>query len=755
MQALQRLVGNRAVQGLLRHPAGSRKGASPSLYRAAGAVAGRRDVGRLTVQRHGSPEHLMLGQVNPRDLRVIADARDGARIAAARGESPIVARQNALHVLIQERARVRAWQTREPKSVTDVVDPEWQVRLVRVVPTKPPAAEGARTETICTYGEMNMLADYFGSVEEMKAASPDTLWKVLQTEREDYYLTLGSLAGELASSMFIEKDVKGWWSSSKVKHYLPQEKLLKENPSPDDYTETVPVGLASQDFEGSSRFKNMGPLNKKLNDASMLGFEAVPSARGVLSEDQGLANFYGQGKSTGTAWGVTARNACHFAPESWRTWEHYHDQALSLAEQAHSMGSVGSSQDKTNEERALYQSKAAELENEAWVTNGFGDHYLQDSFASGHLVNKALVMQWFTKHLKTYNEVPGDPQRLSRMEQAAQPGMAPQNYSKNLGVMAQNPQAAANMSSSDQAWASLGLAPVNVSPMAQGVFAAWRVHPTGSGSSIQSTQVRSLDRSSLAAGAPFPTTDEEADAALAELAKSGLCEATEIGEGKDAVRVFHLHAVDLPSPAEQQRKSRPGQNDPGRAVQTATSNMYYEWLNNSLVQAGAGALHDHFCVQGLWVGCDAANELFKIYGDYAMLAAGGGKGAEFAAETSQMSQANVSAVLSSSRPVAVARAQGMKAIMDRFPDRVVPDFKPVDLASKAGLGKAIAVDEFNPPGKTPLHLDMWHKELESYMDGKYLATLFDTWAHSYVARMPGLDELTSFNKVSPHAGAEF
>ena len=41
------------------------------------------------------------------------------------------------------------------------------------------------------------------------------------------------------------------------------------------------------------------------------------------------------------------------------------------------------------------------------------------------------------------------------------------------------------------------------------------------------------------------------------------------------------------------------------------------------------------------------------------------------------------------------------------------------------------------------------------MDGKYLATLFETWAHSYVARMPGLSELTSFTKVSPHAGAEF
>ena len=506
---------------------------------------------------------------------------------------------------------------------------------------------------------MNMLADYFGSVEEMRAASPDTLWKVLQTEREDYYLTLGSLVEELASSMFIERDVKGWFGTSKVKYYLPQEKLLKENPSPQDYTETEPVGLAAEDFSGSSRFKNMGPLNKKLNDASMLGLEAVPSAKGVLSEDQGLADFYGKGKSTGTAWGVTARNACHFAPESWRSWEQYHDQALGLADQAEGLRSVASGPGTTNDERAVHLAKAAELENEAWVTNGFGDHYLQDSFASGHLVNKTLVMQWFTKHLKTYNEVPGDPQRLSQMEQTAQPALAPQNYSKDLGVRAQNPQAAANLPSDQQAWASLGLVSVNLSPMAQSVFAVWRVHPTGSGSSIQASQVKALDRSSLPQGAPFPATDEEADAALVELAKSGLCEIMELGSGKDAMRMFKLHEVDLPSASEQGRKSQPGSNDPSRAMQTATSNLYHEWLNNSLVQAGAGALHDHFCVQGLWVGCDAAgNELFKIYGDYAMLAGGGGKGAEFAAETAQMSQENISGVLRGARPVAAARGRG-------------------------------------------------------------------------------------------------
>jgi hypothetical protein len=32
-------------------------------------------------------------------------------------------------------------------------------------------------------------------------------------------------------------------------------------------------------------------------------------------------------------------------------------------------------------------------------TNGYGDHFLQDSFAAGHLIYKILVMQWFAQYV--------------------------------------------------------------------------------------------------------------------------------------------------------------------------------------------------------------------------------------------------------------------------------------------------------------------------------------------------------------------
>jgi len=40
------------------------------------------------------------------------------------------------------------------------------------------------------------------------------------------------------------------------------------------------------------------------------------------------------------------------------------------------------------------------LANLAWVAQGYADHFVQDSFAPGHLANKTLVMQWFVEWAK-------------------------------------------------------------------------------------------------------------------------------------------------------------------------------------------------------------------------------------------------------------------------------------------------------------------------------------------------------------------
>jgi hypothetical protein len=90
--------------------------------------------------------------------------------------------------------------------------------------------------------------------------------------------------------------------------------------------------------------------------------------------------------------GLLARNACHFAPFSWQRWALFHNEARANAE-AYYRGR------KTVRPIEQLDRSADENLRQAWLNNGYGDHFLQDSFASGHLVNKTLVMQWFTDYV--------------------------------------------------------------------------------------------------------------------------------------------------------------------------------------------------------------------------------------------------------------------------------------------------------------------------------------------------------------------
>jgi hypothetical protein len=83
-------------------------------------------------------------------------------------------------------------------------------------------------------------------------------------------------------------------------------------------------------------------------------------------------------KGTAHYSGLLARNACHFAPYTWYRWQASHVIARDYAARYFNSGS-------TDEE----------LRRRARVYHGYADHFLQDSFAAGHLVNKTLVMQWY------------------------------------------------------------------------------------------------------------------------------------------------------------------------------------------------------------------------------------------------------------------------------------------------------------------------------------------------------------------------
>jgi hypothetical protein len=80
---------------------------------------------------------------------------------------------------------------------------------------------------------------------------------------------------------------------------------------------------------------------------------------------------------------VVARNAGHFAPFSWYRWHSFHLMSRELIKQS----AEASGADRES------------LRRRARIFAGYADHFLQDSFAAGHLINKVLVMQWYIEWL--------------------------------------------------------------------------------------------------------------------------------------------------------------------------------------------------------------------------------------------------------------------------------------------------------------------------------------------------------------------
>jgi hypothetical protein len=109
---------------------------------------------------------------------------------------------------------------------------------------------------------------------------------------------------------------------------------------------------------------------------------------GPLAETAEIAAISTLGKRLGFAPGnwyasVLARNACHFAPLSWYRWHSFHLQARGL---------IARSASADPAEREALRLRAR-------VNAGYADHFLQDSFAAGHLINKTLVVQWYIEWL--------------------------------------------------------------------------------------------------------------------------------------------------------------------------------------------------------------------------------------------------------------------------------------------------------------------------------------------------------------------
>ena len=179
----------------------------------------------------------------------------------------------------------------------------------------------------------------------------------------------------------------GLWLSygemSSLADYLPS--------NVDDLPRDVVLPVLQRMRRGTAArfFKDAGLYGEQdfAGQADAGGYDVIDAVKDEKAVDRATAGLGGE-----RYFALVARNACHFAPESWHRWARFHEEASDIALAYHRGRSeqvpIGT-RDQVQEER----------QRQAWVTNGYGDHFLQDSFAAGHLINKTLVMQWFVDYV--------------------------------------------------------------------------------------------------------------------------------------------------------------------------------------------------------------------------------------------------------------------------------------------------------------------------------------------------------------------
>src|SRR5215208_6050598 len=179
---LQQTAGNRAVQRLLLRQdrdAGAVERRAHAAARSSETVE-RQTVQPLaapvaTVQRHSTWQNL-IEQTKLRGTRGFRKrANQAAKITLDLGGQVgqvDVTKGNVMHILAQHLQLLSDWQDNPPQQDSrGKADPKYQTILVSV-----PGGKKDGSPLIITYGEMNTLADYYGSVEVMKEADKDLRW---------------------------------------------------------------------------------------------------------------------------------------------------------------------------------------------------------------------------------------------------------------------------------------------------------------------------------------------------------------------------------------------------------------------------------------------------------------------------------------------------------------------------------------------------------------------------------------------------
>ncbi|MGB5048906.1 MAG: hypothetical protein WBO46_08240, partial [Caldilineaceae bacterium] len=648
------------------------------------------------VQRHSSWEHKSLGDANPDDLSKIGawqdliDATKPTGLLRRRGTEeaiinvPIgnngtmtpVKKGDVMHILAQHLKLLDDWQTDPPtEGSKGQIDTDWQMVLVEI----PGGGKDGQTPLVVTYGELNTLADYYGNVETMNAADPAIRWRMVQSVRKETFLRLKDIYDKVKKS--LTRTEKGQQGVQDAKDMMKDNKLYNQK------RDKIP-GLSNQFmFDDSIQQDYISSVIGQVNLLKKSG----------TGTDSGGTNNYSA---------TLARNACHFVPESWHAWSSYHQKARQLA-----LDSYNQAQQGNND---IADAKA----NEAILNNGFGDHYLQDSYAGGHMINKSLIMKWFVEWLdqqsgkmdftldKNWLKIQAIAYKQPEFAKAISGNQGQydksnvQGYNPNNQInRAQNPQAVEDIQGDWMVrFQALGLQiPDSLQTAGSDTrrLVEWWQEGAGAGRFQSKTTVtgKRLLNSGLNLGFG------ELKTALNALLSDGVIYSDDVSEKKSTKKMksflsgsrtinpaislkgfkemkFVLREAYVVKNDEQRfnqaKGKQQGDDDTGyqRMAAMVTYQDYFDFMNNGYMQKSTNAAHNTFCVNGLTVSSgDGTLTDAKVYGDDNMFNEGSSAGVKHSAETAHMSRDAIINIITTGGDGGETTAK----ILNRLPDTVKAD----------------------------------------------------------------------------------
>jgi hypothetical protein len=759
--SLQQSAGNLAVQALVQ-----RSAAAPPAIRRALATSPRprprRPVPAVSpvaggmVQRHSSWEHQLLGDADPENLAKLGTwqdlieqtklegvygfrkpKNDSAKVDLQLGGkqgSVQVTKGNVMHILAQHLQLLNDWQASPPTQDSGgKMDPKYQTVLVSVPGGKPDGSP-----LIITYGEMNTLADYYGNLDVMKGADKAKRWMVVQSVRQETFFRLKDiyqqLEGSLTSTEKTDQDVKD------------SQKLT----------------------EGNTRFNQK--LGYKFQGAMLPDY--VSGVKGQID----LLKLGGAGGTGSNEYAATlGRNACHFVPESWHAWSSYHQkgreqaalawQATQAADALADQQKHGQAPQDADTKIADFRKEAGERTNEALISNGFGDHYLQDSYASGHMINKTQIMQWFVQWLdkNKYTMDFAKDETWQRIQAIAyrQPEVASklqydksevQGVGDNKKNRARNPQAVEDVGGDwEKRFKAAGLSvPASLrtpgSPTRK-VVEWWQVETAGGGPREQNGTDILLNSGDLGFAEVLKAlTDLLADGVISkggqsndETGRKYMSGAFQLNPSMSrehfAAMTFALRQEYVPRDAKWFKMVREGgakgqDANYQRMAAAVTFQDYWTFMNNGYLQKSTNALHNVFCQNGIEVSSGENQPLFMVYGDDAMFSSQSAKGVEHSGQTAHMSRDAILAITEGRQP-----QQTTEQILGRLPSWVRPK----------GAPKAVSIEAWHNPAAKDL--------LRNYCETDVFPEM--GFMDKAAGALGDLSEFISKDNNPPHGGDAF